>query len=92
MYLPSTPTFPFPHQPAKLLNRKMNSPTVRRTAALIGIGAVGLLVAGKMMPTKKQTVIWGIGGELDKVNDAVDRAREEAFGCVNLKLAIAIKH
>jgi hypothetical protein len=34
------------------------------------------------MPSKKQTVVWGIGGELDKVNGEADvlREREAVFG------------
>jgi hypothetical protein len=41
-----------------------------------------VLAAGKLMPSKNQTVIWGIGGELDKVNGEADvlREREAIYG------------
>ena len=46
----------------------MNTPQGRRTSAL-GLGVIGVLAAaGKLMPSKNQTVVWGIGEELDKVN------------------------
>lgn len=84
MYIPSVIT----QTPVSRLesNRKgtriMNTPQGRRIGALIGLGVIGALAAGKLMPSKNQTVIWGIGGELDKVNGEADvlREREAVFG------------
>lgn len=58
----------------------MNTPRARKLL-LAGLGTVALLTV-VMPPTKKQTVIWGIGGELDKVNGEADvqREREKIFG------------
>ena len=56
--------------------RVMNTPQGRRIGTLVGLGVIGVLAAGKMMPSKNQTVIWGIGGELDKVNGEADVLRE----------------
>jgi hypothetical protein len=50
----------------------MNTPQARRIGALIGLAVVGMVAAGKLMPSKKQTVVWGIGGELDRVNGEAD--------------------
>ena len=43
-----------------------------------------MIVAGKMMPSKKQTAIWEMNGELDRVNGAVETmaARERVYGYV----------
>jgi hypothetical protein len=84
MYIPSVIT----QTPVSRLesNRKrtriMNTPQGRRISALVGLGVTGVLAAGKLMPSKNQTVIWGIGGELDKVNGEADvvREREAVFG------------
>jgi hypothetical protein len=37
-----------------------------------------------MMPSKNQTVVWGMSGELDRVNGAVETmaARERVYGYV----------
>ena len=79
MYIPSIPT---QIQLSQLEKRAMNTPQGRRFGALVGLGVLGTLAAGKLMPNKKQTVVWGIGGELDKVNGEADvlREREVAFG------------
>jgi len=68
----------------------MNNPAVRRTAILVGLGVVGVVAAGKLVPSKKQKVIWGINGQLDKVNSAVEGTegdlegqRENSFGLVD---------
>lgn len=62
----------------------MNAVRVKRLGALVGLGAIGVLAAGKLMPSRSQTVVWGIGGELDRVNGEVDadveRRREAVFG------------
>ncbi len=58
---------------------KMN-PVAKKAAVVVGLGVVGLVVAGRLMPNKKQTVIWGLNGELDKANDGLDRQREGIFG------------
>lgn len=60
----------------------MNTPQARRIGALVGLGVVGMVAAGKLMPSKNQTVVWGIGGELDRVNGEADvlRQREGVFG------------
>jgi len=60
----------------------MNTPQARRIGALVGLGVVGIVAAGKLMPSKNQTVVWGIGGELDRVNGEADvlKQREGVFG------------
>jgi hypothetical protein len=62
----------------------MNTPQGRRIGALVGLSVVGmsLLAAGKLMPSKNQTFVWEIGGELDRVNGEADvmRGREDVFG------------
>lgn len=60
------------------------SAVLRKRALLLGVGAVGvgLVATGKLGPSKKQAVVWGMSAELDKANDEVDRAREAAFGYV----------
>jgi hypothetical protein len=62
----------------------MNTPQVRRTAAVVGLAAIGMIVAGTMMPSKNQTVVWGMNGELDRVNGAAETmsAREKVYGYV----------
>lgn len=62
----------------------MNTPQGRRIGALVGLGVIGALAVGKLMPSKNQTVVWGIGEELDKVNRDADvlREREAVFGWV----------
>jgi hypothetical protein len=84
MYIPSITTQIQIRQFDGKEKRIMNSPQGRRVGALVGLGVVGmsLLAAGKLMPSKKQTVVWGIGGELDKVNGEADvlREREAVFG------------
>jgi hypothetical protein len=64
--------------------RIMNTPQGRRIGALVGLSLVGmsLLAAGKLMPSKNQTVVWEIGAELDRVNGEADvmRGREAVFG------------
>ena len=84
MYIPSIPTQIQVHQLEGKGKRIMNSPQGRRLGAVVGLGVVGMsvLAAGKLMPSKKQTVVWGIGGELDKVNGEADvmREREAVFG------------
>ena len=54
----------------------MNTPQGRRIGVLVGLGIVGLVTAGKLMPSRNQTVVWGIGGELDRVNREADVLRE----------------
>ncbi len=68
---------------------KMNTPVVRRTAAVIGAGALAYWVyEGKAMPSKNQTVIWGISGQLNDMNaDAEGEAKvqsrlEKIYGSV----------
>ena len=43
----------------------MNTPQRQRVGVLIGLGVIGVLAAGKAMPSKKQTVClgdwWGVG-------------------------------
>lgn len=60
----------------------MNTPQARRIGVLVGLGVVGLVAAGKLMPSRNQTVVWGIGGELDRVNREAEvlREREAVFG------------
>jgi hypothetical protein len=79
MYIPSITT---QIQAGQLEKQAMNTPQGRRISALVGLGVIGALAAGKRMPSKKQTVVWGIGGELDKVNGEADvlREREAVFG------------
>jgi hypothetical protein len=36
---------------------------------------MSLLAAGKLMPSKNQTVVWEIGGELGRVNGEADVMR-----------------
>ncbi|KUJ09267.1 uncharacterized protein LY89DRAFT_740995 [Mollisia scopiformis] len=62
------------------------SGVLRKRALWLGAGVigVGLIAAGKLGPSKKQAVLWGMSGELDKVNSEVDKAKEEAFGYVLL--------
>lgn len=57
--------------------RIMNTPQGRRIGALVGLSVVGmsLLAAGKLMPSKNQNVVWGIGGELNRVNGEADVMR-----------------
>jgi hypothetical protein len=84
MYIPSiitqTPASQF--QRSRKGTLTMNTPQGRRIGALVGLGMIGVLAAGKLMPSKNQTVIWGIGGELDKVNGEADvlREREAIYG------------
>jgi hypothetical protein len=67
-------------------NRKrtgaMNTPQGRRIGALVGLGMIGVLGAGKLMQSKNQTVVSGNGWELAKVNGEADvlREREAVFG------------
>jgi hypothetical protein len=81
MYIPSITTNTPIH---KTHSKIMNTPQVRRTAAVVGLAAIGMIVAGKMMPSKNQTVVWGMSGELDRVNGAVETmaARERVYGLV----------
>jgi hypothetical protein len=52
----------------------MNRPIVRRTAAAIGAGALVYWVyRGNAMPSKNQTVIWGISGQLNDMNADAER-------------------
>jgi hypothetical protein len=73
MYIPSITTKIHVHQ----FDGKgaVNTPQGRRIGTLVGLGIVGVLAAGKLMPSKKQTVVWGIGGELDKANGEADVLR-----------------
>jgi hypothetical protein len=59
----------------------MNTPQGRRIGALLGLGMVGVLAAGRLMPSKNQAVVWGIGGELDEVNGKVDVLKEREAAC-----------
>ncbi len=58
---------------------KMN-PVAKKAAVVVGLGVVGLVVAGRLMPNKKQTVIWEMNGELDKANEGLDKERQKIFG------------
>jgi hypothetical protein len=85
MFIPSIPTQIQVSQLERTCNKgTMNTPQGRRIGALVGLGVIGVLAAGKLMPSKNQTVVWGIGGELDKANGEADvlREREEVFGLV----------
>jgi len=58
-------------------------PIAKKGALVVGLGVIGLTgmaVAGKLMPSKNQAVVWRMGGELDRVNDEVDKKREKIFG------------
>lgn len=37
-----------------------------------------------MIPNRKERVIWGVNGQLDHLNDTVERRRERAFGYVDV--------
>jgi hypothetical protein len=84
--IPSNP-FPRPQRPTSNNLARMSGVLGKR-AVLLGVGAVGvgLIAAGKMAPSKKQAVVWGMSGELDKVNSKVDATREQAFGYVSLSI------
>jgi len=80
--LPRHPSNPLPRPQKPKKNFVKMSGVLRKRALLLGVGAVGvgLVVTGKLGPSKKQAVLWGMSGELDKANTEVDKAREEAFG------------
>jgi hypothetical protein len=82
MYIPSITTQIQVTQFERQGKAIMNTPQARRIGALVGLGVVGLVAAGKLMPSKNQTVVWGIGGELDRVNREAEvlREREAVFG------------
>jgi len=62
-------------------SKKMSRPVVKSTAVIVGLAATAYLVSkSPVMPTKKQTVIWGINGQLNDMNSEtglVDHGREE---------------
>lgn len=96
MYIPSIINLPKQQLPPNPLPRPRRSSSsltkmsgiLGKRAVLLGVGTVGvgLIAAGKLTPSKKQAVVWGMSGELDKVNSKVDAAREQAFGYVSLSI------
>lgn len=59
----------------------MNAPQ-RKLLTTVVLGGAALWVAKEMVPSKKERVIWGVNGQLDHLNDTVERRRERAFGYV----------
>ena len=84
MYIPSgvTQTPVSRRESNRKRTRAMNTLQGRRIGALVGLGMIGVLAAGKLMQSKNQTVVCGNGWELAKVNGEADvlREREAVFG------------
>lgn len=82
MYIPSFTTRIQVHQLERRRKPIMNTPQGRRAGALVMLGAAAVVATSRLMPSKNQTVIWGIGRELDKANleaDDVLKVREAIF-------------
>jgi len=48
------------------------NPAARKTAAILGLGLVGVFVADRMTKSKNYPVSWGINSQLDQMNNAAD--------------------
>ncbi|KAG4422374.1 hypothetical protein IFR04_004526 [Cadophora malorum] len=59
----------------------MNAPQ-RKLLTILTLSGAALWIGKEMIPTRKERVIWGVNGQLDHLNDTVDKRREKAFGYV----------
>ncbi|PVH86248.1 hypothetical protein DL98DRAFT_10900 [Cadophora sp. DSE1049] len=59
----------------------MNAPR-RKLLTILTLSGATLWIGKEMIPTRKERVIWGVNGQLDHLNDTVERRREKAFGYV----------
>ncbi|KAH7390214.1 hypothetical protein BKA64DRAFT_710770 [Cadophora sp. MPI-SDFR-AT-0126] len=59
----------------------MNAPQ-RKLLTILTVSGAALWIGKEMIPTRKERVIWGVNGQLDHLNDTVEKRREKAFGYV----------
>ncbi|KAH7312031.1 hypothetical protein BKA65DRAFT_558656 [Rhexocercosporidium sp. MPI-PUGE-AT-0058] len=57
----------------------MNAPQ-RKLLTILTLSFATLWIGKEMVPNRKERVIWGVNGQLDHLNDNVERRRERAFG------------
>ncbi|KAK0105319.1 hypothetical protein ONS95_004298 [Cadophora gregata] len=57
----------------------MNAPQ-RKLLTILTISGAGLWISKEMKPTRKERVTWGVNGQLDHLNDTVEKRRGRAVG------------